>query len=101
MANSTARRFAVKPGTLDSTVKAVPHYWFPAKRYGWGWGPPCTWQGWLVLAAFVAMLSVGAALLPPRAYPMEFVAYVIALSVGLLVVCYAKGEPPAWHWGDR
>ena len=23
-------------------------YWFPAKRYGWGWGMPNTWQGWLV-----------------------------------------------------
>ena len=22
-----------------------PRYWFPAKRYGWGWGPPSTWQG--------------------------------------------------------
>ena len=25
-------------------------YWFPAKRYGWGWGPPNNWQGWVVLA---------------------------------------------------
>src|SRR6266702_3273794 len=25
-------------------------YWFPAKRYGYGWGIPTTWQGWLVLA---------------------------------------------------
>ncbi len=24
-------------------------YWFPAKRYGWGWGIPNVWQGWLVL----------------------------------------------------
>ncbi len=36
--------------------------WFPAVRYGWGWGPPVTWQGWLVLAGFlvllVAMLSI-------------------------------------------
>lgn len=23
--------------------------WFPAKRYGWGWGLPVTWQGWVVL----------------------------------------------------
>jgi hypothetical protein len=23
-------------------------YWFPAKRYGWGWGIPSSWQGWLV-----------------------------------------------------
>jgi hypothetical protein len=26
-----------------------PRYWFPAKTYGWGWGLPSTWEGWLVL----------------------------------------------------
>ena len=25
-----------------------PPYWFPAKSYGFGWGLPITWQGWLV-----------------------------------------------------
>ena len=25
-------------------------YWFPAKRKGWGWGPPTVWQGWAVLS---------------------------------------------------
>lgn len=24
-------------------------YWFPAKRFGWGWGLPSAWQGWVVL----------------------------------------------------
>jgi len=24
--------------------------WFPAKRYGWGWGFPICWQVWVVLA---------------------------------------------------
>jgi hypothetical protein len=23
--------------------------WFPAKRYGWGWGPPTCWQALLTL----------------------------------------------------
>lgn len=23
-------------------------YWLPAKRRGWGWGPPTAWQGKLV-----------------------------------------------------
>ena len=22
-----------------------PRYWFPVKRYGWGWGLPGTWEG--------------------------------------------------------
>jgi hypothetical protein len=22
-------------------------FWFPAKKFGWGWGPPVKWQGWM------------------------------------------------------
>jgi len=29
-------------------------FWFPAKRFGWGWGPPTKWRGWAVLAASLA-----------------------------------------------
>ena len=36
-----------------------PRYWFRAKRYGWGWGMPSTWQVWVVLLAFIALLLVG------------------------------------------
>jgi hypothetical protein len=43
-----------------------PRYWFPAKRYGWGWGLPCTWQGWLVLAAYLGLMVGAARLCPPR-----------------------------------
>jgi hypothetical protein len=38
-------------------------YWFPAKRYGWGWGLPVTWQGWLV--AFIALTVAGGFVFPP------------------------------------
>ena len=38
-----------------------PEYWFPAKRYGWGWGLPATWQGWTVLAAFLILVAGGKA----------------------------------------
>lgn len=34
-------------------------YWFPAKKYGWGWGMPATWQGWLVLGAYLALTLGG------------------------------------------
>ena len=40
-------------------------YWFPAKRYGYGWGIPSSWQGWLVLAVFVALLGVGRSFFRP------------------------------------
>ena len=69
-------------------------------RYGWGWTPNC-WQGWLVLAAFVALLAAGARWLRPHAHPAGFIAYAVALSILLTLVCWLKGEKPRWRWGGH
>jgi hypothetical protein len=76
-------------------------YWFPAKRYGWGWGTPKVWQGQAVLAAFFILLIAGGALLIPTRGELFFLGYAVALCVILMVVCWLKGEPPRWRWGDK
>jgi hypothetical protein len=76
-------------------------YWFPAKRYGWGWGLPNAWQGWLVLAAFVGLLVIGSLVFPPHRQIGPFLAVVAVLCALLTGVCWLKGEPPRWHWGDE
>lgn len=76
-------------------------FWFPAKRYGWGWGPPVTWQGWAVLIAY--FLAIGAAavrFLPAHETPAFLVATAL-LTAALLVVCWRTGEPPAWRRGGK
>jgi hypothetical protein len=78
-----------------------PRYWFPAKRYGWGWGPPITWEGWFVLAVFIALVAVGPLIVSPALHPAWFSVYVAVLCVGLTLVCRAKGEPTRWRSGDR
>ena len=82
-------------------MRAQPAYWFPAKRYGWGWGLPCTWQGWLVLALFAAGLGIGALEMPPHRDALAFAAWTALLTVGLVACCWIKGEPPRWRWGER
>jgi hypothetical protein len=75
-------------------------YWFPAKRYGWGWGPPITWQGWAVVVGWTALLIVG--VLRLRAQQVaSILAYVLVMTLVLMAICYVKGEPPRWRWGDR
>jgi hypothetical protein len=81
-------------------MPAKAPYWFRAKRYGWGWGLPSSWQGWLVFAYYFALLGLGFALFPPAHQTAEFIAYVVGLTVLLMVVCWVKGEPPRWRWGD-
>ncbi len=75
-------------------------YWFRAKRYGWGWGLPMTWQGWLVLVAFIALVAAGAVLFPPRMMFAAYLLYIAILCIALVGVCWLKGEPPRWRWGD-
>jgi hypothetical protein len=72
--------------------------WFPAKRYGWGWGPPVTWQGWVVLILWIAIVSAVAPFLAVRTW-IGFSAFLFFMVALLLAICYAKGETPRWRWG--
>ena len=87
-------------GVISEPAKSMqPEYWFPGKRYGWGWGLPITWQGWLVFAAFIGLIVAGVFLFPPRKALAAFLSYVVLLSVILVAVCWWKGEVPRWRWG--
>ena len=82
-------------------MQAEHRYWFPAKRYGWGWGVPVCWQGWLVLAAVAVLLVVGAFLFPPSTERSSYIAYAVVVCGLLVGVCWLKGEPPGWRWGEK
>jgi hypothetical protein len=73
-------------------------YWFSAKRYGWGWGPPLTWQGWAVLVPWTLIAVVGAAVILPQGL-VAFLVFICFMTAALVAVCYLKGEPPRWRWG--
>jgi hypothetical protein len=71
-------------------------YWFPAKRRGWGWGPPTVWQGWAVLVGIV-VAHIGAALMLLPRHVIGFLCFVLAMAMVMLLICSVKGEPPAWR----
>lgn len=80
-------------------MSAKPRVWFPAKRYGWGWGVPCAWQGWMVLVAYLALVATVSVLLADRPGPLSTTVGVASLV--LIGVCRVKGEPPRWRWGEK
>lgn len=82
-------------------IPAQPRYWFPAKRYGWGWGVPATWQGWVVIALYIALVVAGIPWISPSHEPALFVGYIVLLTLLLIAVCWIKGEPPRWRFGAR
>ncbi len=78
-----------------------PTYWFPAKTDGWGWGLPCSWQGWAVLLAFIASIVADSILFPPPLRPFAFAVWITMACAILFAICFAKGERPVWRWGRR
>jgi hypothetical protein len=81
------------------TTSESNRYWFPAKKFGWGWGMPNNWQGWATYLAYTALLISGIALVGPAHNPIGFALYVAAISGALLGICLVKGERPSWRWG--
>jgi hypothetical protein len=77
----------------------APRYWFHAKRYGWGWGLPATWEGWLVLVGYLFLVLGAVPVLQASRGSAAYLAFVFLLTVVLVLICWAKGEPPRWRWG--
>jgi hypothetical protein len=78
--------------------------WFKAKRYGYGWYP-VTWQGWGVLLMYIFALLSDATfanhyLHSVSDFLMGFFPRFFILTVFLIIICDAKGEPARWRWGN-
>jgi hypothetical protein len=74
-------------------------YWFRAKRYGWGWGLPLAWQGWVVFFSWLLIVPLGVRFLITDSKPMRW-AFIAAMVIVLLVICYWKGEPKGRRWNS-
>lgn len=82
-------------------MNETPRYWFKARTYGWGWGLPTAWQGWLVYAVALALLIVNAIVFPPSRDTLPYLGSLFLIVGMLVVVCALKGEPPRWRWGGK
>ena len=82
-------------------MQTTNRYWFRRKRYGWGWGLPLRWQGWVTLALYVAAIAFIVVEYPPSTGGVRFAALVVLASLVLTFICWRTGEPPRWSWGKR
>ena len=77
----------------DNLKNKEPHaYWFPAKRSGWGWGPPITSAGWVFLASWIILVFFFSSFLVLYNFAL-FLVFLISMIIILLTVCFIKGEP--------
>ena len=72
-------------------TRKTPRYWFPAKTYGWGWGAPSTWEGWLFLLAYLILLPVAVVFFPSDRNMPGFLVSVVGLNAALIAICFWKG----------
>ena len=83
-------------------MKNDKDYWFPAKTFGWGWGLPVRWQGWVVMVSYILFLLLGIRHFQGRPHSEGKVQlYIFGLTAILIVVAYIKGEKPQWRWGNK
>jgi uncharacterized BrkB/YihY/UPF0761 family membrane protein len=83
-------------------MNTKPTFWFAVKRYGWGWGLPVRWQGWVVLVSYLALIFAGIYYLQPKRNVLGLLGYVWGLTAILVVIVAVKGERPVgWRWGGK
>lgn len=69
--------------------------WFRVKRYGVGAGLPCSWEGWAVLAVFLA-IAIGSGFLLPT-HPIAHIATVLTATATMVAIAWRKSDRP-WKW---
>jgi hypothetical protein len=52
------------------------------------------------MGAFLAFMLIGPLLFPPHKAIAPYLAYVAILCALLVGICWLKGEPPRWRWGN-
>ena len=79
-----------------------PTFWFPVKRYGWGWGLPVRWQGWVVFVSYLGLIFGGMYDFLPQRNALGLLGYISGLTAVLVLIVAVKGErPAAWRWRGR
>jgi hypothetical protein len=77
-------------------------YWFPAKTYGWGWGLPVKWQGWLVFIGYFALQYLGIQHFKAQHNVKGLFVYLLLVTGLFILTVVLKGErPTGWRWGKK
>jgi len=69
--------------------------WFAPKRYGFGAGLPISWQGWLVLGVYIAIVVAAGVLLDGKRLAQG--AIIIPATIALVII-FAKTTRGDWRW---
>jgi uncharacterized membrane protein len=69
--------------------------WFRVKRFGYGAGLPCSWEGWAVVTVFLAVVIGGGVLSAVSAD--AHVAVILTATAIVTLIAWRKSDGP-WKW---
>lgn len=74
--------------------------WFAPKRYGYGSGPPISWQGWVLTIGYVAV-AIGT-VLALKDKPLVVVGIGVPTTfLFCLIAARTTRGGWRWRWGDK
>lgn len=79
--------------------------WFAPKRFGYGAGLPISWEGWAVVAAYVAAIALITIYALAGLHGLKQTYALVAgdgmLTVLLIIITHAKTKGGwRWRWGE-
>ncbi len=76
-----------------------PGDWFAPKKIGYGAGLPIAWQGWAVLAAYVAVM-IGLGILLERGSTSSVIVGIVGMLLATATVTFVakKRTRGGWKW---
>lgn len=80
--------------------------WFKPKMFGVGAGLPCSWEGWLLLAAFAGTVFAGVWLgrqidSTPARFIVPLVGLALASAVFIPIIIARTEGGWRWRWGGH
>jgi hypothetical protein len=55
----------------------------------------------VAIAIYATLVVAGIFVIPASRRPVNFIAYLVLLTLVLIAVCWLKGEPARWRCGKR
>ena len=79
--------------------------WFKRKKYGYGW-VPASIEGYFVLFVYLVLIISTTYITDAKSNSISDTLFRAAFNflfftLGLVFICYKKGEKPKWTWGNK
>lgn len=80
--------------------------WFIQKKYGYGWGLPARWQGWVVVVLYFVFILYLFVRIDTSSHSvsdtlLNFIPWVIVASVVLFFIARITSGKPKWRRGKK